>query len=86
MSLWYYRTAAGAEIDLLIENGHEKIAVEIKRSLAPVPSKGFYNAIQDLDISKAYIVYPGHDQYSLTDNVEVISLAGILQKFMAPSS
>jgi len=82
MSLWYYRTAAGAEIDLLIENGHEKIAVEIKRSLAPVPSKGFYNAIQDLDISKAYIVYPGHDQYSRTDNVEVISLAGILQKFM----
>jgi predicted AAA+ superfamily ATPase len=82
MSIWFYRTAAGAEIDLILENGKERIAIEIKRSLAPIPSKGFYTAIHDLNISKAYIVYPGHECYSSSENVEVISVYEILQKLM----
>ncbi len=33
---WFYRTSAGAEIDLVIErNKQQKYAIEIKRSLAP---------------------------------------------------
>jgi len=39
---WFYRTSAGAEIDLVIEqNTKKKYAIEIKRSLTPKLSKGF---------------------------------------------
>ena len=45
----YYRTAGGAEIDLVVDMGAGEIwAIEIKRSTAPSVSRGFYNACEDL--------------------------------------
>lgn len=79
MSSWFYRTAAGAEVDLILESGvNNLIAIEIKRSLTPSMSKGFYNALQDLKPRKAYIVYPGNDRYYLTPQVEVVPLYYLL--------
>ena len=46
---WACRTAAGAEIDLIVEMPGGKLwAVEIKRGLAPKRGKGFHHARQDL--------------------------------------
>ena len=76
---WYYRTVAGAEIDLLlVYPDGKKIGIEIKLSMSPKPSKGFYTAYQDLDLSEAYVVYPGNDCYPLSENINVMSLKAIL--------
>ena len=78
-NLFFYRTAAGAEIDLLIEYSPTKvIAIEIKSSLTPTISRGLYEGIETLKPFKTYIVYGGNDHYKLSDKVEVISLARIL--------
>jgi uncharacterized protein len=80
-NLWYYRTSAGAEIDLIIEYQPSKlIAVDIKRSLSPVPSKGFYHAIADLSSPYSYIVYPGEDRHKVAETVEVIGLAQLMKE------
>jgi len=73
----YYRTAAGAEIDLLLDLGgkHGIWAIEIKRSLAPKISKGFHVSVADIKPSKAFIVYTGKERYPKGDDLEVISLA-----------
>jgi predicted AAA+ superfamily ATPase len=76
--MWFYRTSAGAEIDLLIENGTNRLGIEIKRSLSPVPSKGLYNAMEDLKLDKVYIVYPGEKSFPINAQVEVISLFDIM--------
>ena len=81
----FYRTAAGAEMDLVLELGgeHGLWAIEVKRSLAPAPSKGFHHAREDLQPKRTFIVYPGQDRYPLSAGVEVISLrelAGELTK------
>ncbi|WGZ94199.1 MAG: ATP-binding protein [Candidatus Thiothrix putei] len=81
----FYRTAAGAEMDLVLELGgeHGLWAIEVKRSLAPAPSKGFHHAREDLKPTRTFIVYPGQDRYPLSAGVEVISLrelAGELTK------
>jgi hypothetical protein len=81
----FYRTAAGAEMDLVLELGgeHGLWAIEVKRSLAPAPSKGFHHARADLQPARTFIVYPGQDRYPLGDGVEVIGLrelAGELAK------
>ncbi|OQX04438.1 MAG: ATPase, partial [Thiothrix lacustris] len=81
----FYRTAAGAEMDLVLELGgeHGLWAIEVKRSLAPAPSKGFHHAREDLQPTRTFIVYPGQDRYPLSAGVEVISLrelAGELTK------
>ena len=75
--LGFYRTAAGAELDLVIERGARKVAVEIKFSSAPKPTKGFWQALQDLQIDRAWIVAPVPRRYPLAERVEVIPLAEV---------
>ena len=72
----FYRTVAGAEMDLVLELGgqHGLWAVEVKRSLAPAPSKGFHHAREDLQPARTFIVYAGQERYPLAAGVEVISL------------
>ncbi|MCF6177526.1 MAG: ATP-binding protein [Victivallaceae bacterium] len=62
---YFYRTSNGAEIDLIIEHKGKKVAVEFKCSKSPKISKGFYQAIVDLDISDAWCVIPALDSYRI---------------------
>ena len=81
---YYYRTHAGAEIDLLLEKGgRPEIAVEVKRSSAPSPGKGFAQACDDLAISQRYVLYPGDERFGLRYGAEAIGMAelvGILRQ------
>ncbi len=71
----FYRTAAGAEIDLLLElPGGKRWAVEIKSGLSPRLEKGFHFARQDLKPGKSFVVYAGDDRYPLDEGVEAIGL------------
>lgn len=72
----FYRTAAGAEIDLLLTlPGARPWAIEIKRSLTPKLEKGFYLACEDLDPARRIVVYPGQDAFPLKNDVEALPLA-----------
>lgn len=80
--LSFYRTASGAEIDIVAERGKRKIGFEIKFSSAPIPAKGFWLAMNDLKLQQAYIVAPVESRYPLAPNVEVvpaIELANVLK-------
>ena len=81
----FYRTAAGAEMDLVLEMGGSRgvWAIEIKRGLAPRPERGFYNAMEDIRPDRTFIVYSGDEQYPLNPNVEVIGLIGIMKKLLS---
>lgn len=72
----FYRTAAGAEIDLLLELGSRRgtWAVEIKRSLTAKPQRGFYNAVEDIQPTKAFVVHAGEDRYPVSESVEAVGL------------
>ena len=72
---WFYRTAAGAEIDLVLEMPGGKLwAVEIKRGLAPRLDKGFHHAREDLNPERSFVVYSGDDRYPKGEGIEVIGL------------
>lgn len=74
----FYRTAAGAEIDLVLTLPGGKLwAVEIKRNSAPKVEKGFHIACDDLKPDKRFVVYPGNDRFPLDANTEVIGLAAL---------
>ena len=80
-NLFFYRTVAGAEIDLVLEYSPTKIiAIEIKRSLAPTVSKGLFEGMETLNPMKTYVVYGGNDRYKLSDQIEVISLYNLLKE------
>jgi Predicted ATPase (AAA+ superfamily) len=71
----FYRTAAGAEIDLLmtLPTGRQW-AIEIKRSLAPKVERGFHQACADLQPERRIFVYPGEHAFPLHGGIEVMSL------------
>lgn len=75
---YFYRTSAGAEIDLLLAlPGGELWAVEFKRSLTPKLERGFHIACADLQPSRKWVVYPGQEAYPLASDVQAISLGGL---------
>lgn len=81
---WFYRTSAGAEIDLVIEVNHqERYAIEVKRSLSPTVSKGFYLGCEDVKATKRYVVYPGKERYPSTDGIIVTSLAELMDELQS---
>jgi len=66
----FFRTANGAEIDLLLcRGGKPRIAIEIKRSTAPVPSPGLYRSATSLGVDRVLVVYPGEETYPLKNGV-----------------
>jgi uncharacterized protein len=85
-TLWsFFRTVAGAEIDLVLELPANKgiWAIEIKLGLAPQVSKGFYSACEDIKATERFVVYSGTKRYHFSDKLEAIGLqeiVGLLQK------
>ncbi len=74
----FYRTSAGAELDLVLERPGRRrpLALEIKRSLAPAPSRGFWNALEDLG-AEGWVIYPGKESYPLGKGVHVLPVGGL---------
>jgi hypothetical protein len=74
-SATFYRTSAGAEIDLILQFPNaERWAIEMKNSLTPSLERGFYSACDDVRPDRSFVVYPGNDRYPLSNKVEAISL------------
>jgi len=71
---FFYRTSSGNEIDLVIETGKKRIAIECKASTAPQLSHGNYSAIEDIKADKIYVVAPVKAQYKLKENITVANL------------
>ncbi|MBU4485566.1 MAG: ATP-binding protein [Candidatus Delongbacteria bacterium] len=78
---YFYRTSKGAEIDLVLERGMTRVAVECKASSAPSVSKGFYIAMDDLKIEEGYIIAPVKEEYPVKKNVWVVPLKVFIDKF-----
>lgn len=80
----FYRTSAGAEIDLLLEiPGHGLWAIDIKRGLTTHPQKGFHMACGDVKPQRIFAVNSGEDRYLLQEGVEAIGLRGLMQELAA---
>ncbi len=71
----FYRTSAGAEIDLLLDiPGKGLWAVEAKLGLSAKPRRGFHEAIKDLQPTRSFLVNSGTERYRISPDVEVIGL------------
>ncbi|MDQ0322426.1 putative AAA+ superfamily ATPase [Pararhizobium capsulatum DSM 1112] len=71
----FYRTADGAEIDLVFEQaGRAKVAIEVKRASAPHAERGFFVACDDLEIENRIVVGAGTEDYPAKGGVKVRTL------------
>ena len=81
---WFYRTHAGAEIDLVLEvTPQQRIAIEIKRTLTPKLTKSFTAACADLEPTERYFVYAGEEPYPLAKDVTAMPLLKMMERIQA---
>jgi predicted AAA+ superfamily ATPase len=69
----FYRTAAGAELDLVVEAGGRRIGIEAKLSSAPTLARGFWQACDDVGVSEAWVVAPVREGWPIGDRARVVS-------------
>lgn len=72
----FYRTSAGAEIDLVLElpDRNGLWAIEIKRGSSGTPRRGFHNAREDLGPDRSFVVYSGDERYPVAEDIDAIGL------------
>jgi len=71
----FYRTAQGAEADLVLEwpNGR-RCAIEVKRSAAARPARGFHIAAQDIGATEKWLVAPVRESYTGSGETQVMDV------------
>jgi predicted AAA+ superfamily ATPase len=81
----FYRTAAGAEIDLVLELGarHGVWAIEIKRSASPGLQKGNHHALADIAPLRSFYVHGGTECFPMAANTEAMSLPALAAELAA---
>lgn len=82
---YFFRTAAGAEIDLLLKRPGERQpwAIEIKRGLAPKIERGFHSACETVRPQRRHVVYGGSERFPLAEGVEAVSLPDLCMELGA---
>jgi len=84
---YYYRTAEGAEIDLILEFSYqEKWAIEIKRSSVPTLSKGYHLACEDVQADRKLVVNSGAERFSMGGGVTAIPLVALMNEILAKTA
>jgi uncharacterized protein len=73
-SFYFYRTASGDELDLILEKGNQRIAIECKASTAPKVTKGFWRAIDVVKPQQTFVIIPTQVSYEIAPNVTVCGL------------
>jgi predicted AAA+ superfamily ATPase len=79
---FFWRTAQGEELDLLMDVGGRRVPFEVRLHSAPTPheAQGLRRCMQDLGLSRGYLVYSGSRDYSLGANITALSASRLLSR------
>ncbi|HVA66581.1 MAG TPA: ATP-binding protein [Elusimicrobiota bacterium] len=80
-SFYFWRTHAGAEVDLLIDLGHRKIPIEIKSgaSINANIVAGLRSCLADLKIGRGWVIYGGSRRLRLGKDIEVVPWTEVIR-------
>ncbi len=84
--LSFYRTAAGAELDVVAEKGGRRLAFEMKLGIAPTLTKGFWQAVADVKPEQTYVIAPVDAEYPLAETVQVVPPSALVERILPEAS
>ncbi len=76
----FYRTSAGAEIDLVLEKGNKKFCIEVKASTTPKVSKGFHEALKVLNPDGTFVVGNIKGSYPINSDINIYGVKELIEK------
>lgn len=74
---YFWGTHGGAELDLCLMTGRQRIGIEFKYTSTPYVTRSITTASRDLRLDHVYIVHPGGETFPLNDHTTAISLEAI---------
>ncbi|MYB34054.1 MAG: ATP-binding protein, partial [Gammaproteobacteria bacterium] len=81
---YFYRTAAGAEIDLVVKMPNAQVwGIEVKYGVAPRLGKHIKRAFEEIGATHKFIVYGGEREVPIGDDIWMIPLSGLMDKLIA---
>jgi len=87
VDLYFYRTHHGAEVDLVFVQGAQVIATaEVKYSNSPQPTKGNFQAFNDLKAPINFVITPSSDDFLIKEKIRVCSLKTFVKKYLPGKS
>ena len=76
---YFWSTHQGAEVDLILERNGMLLGIECKRTDTPKITPSIRIALEDLNLEKLVIIYPGTKRFYLNKQVEAIPLIALAQ-------
>jgi predicted AAA+ superfamily ATPase len=76
---WFWRTHAGAELDLLVIRGRERLGFEFKRTVAPALTPSMRSALQDLKLDRLDVIHAGGETFPLGPRVRAVAASRLLE-------
>jgi len=75
---YYWRTQAGAELDLLVVRGARRRGFEFKRTTTPSATPSMRSALRDLGLSSIEVIHAGADTYPMAKDIRAVAMTRIL--------
>lgn len=75
---YFWRTHAGAELDLLVVQGRRRRGFEFKRTAAPALTPSMRSALRDLKVSRIDVIHAGPETFPLASRVQAVAAARLL--------
>lgn len=76
---FFWRTYAGAELDLLVVRGRRRLGFEFKRTTAPGLTPSMRSALADLELEHIDVVHAGTETFPLAPKIRAVALARVLE-------
>ena len=70
---FFWRTHTGAELDLLVVRGRQRLGFEIKRTSAPALTRSMQSAMADLKLDALTVVHAGQQSFPMGRRVRAVA-------------
>ena len=82
---YFYRTQRGAELDLLLLRHGRRWGFEFKCTDAPRTTRSMHIVKKDLQLDHLWVLYPGEQEYPLTESITAFPLRDIGKLVLEPA-
>jgi predicted AAA+ superfamily ATPase len=76
---FFWGTHTGAELDLMVVRRGRRVGFEFKRSPSPGRTTSMRIALEDLRLTRLFVVHSGTERYRLGDRVEAVPLGQLTE-------
>jgi len=80
---FFWATHAGAELDLLVVRGNQRLGFEIKRTTSPRVTRSMRTAMGDLALQELVVIHAGEHSFPLGERIRAVALSRLLENLGA---